>query len=84
LLDDAEPFTTQIRDRRLALEVAAIHRLARTLVSILRRRDPLSDRVHLSKAGFLAISLLGVGEGLIRRAFSGRAGRPRKPSMREG
>ena len=84
LLDDAEPFSAQIRDRRLGLEVAAIHRLARTLTGILRRRDPLADRVHLTKPGFLGIALVGIGEGMIRRTLPGIAGRVRKPRMREG
>jgi squalene synthase HpnC len=78
LLDEAEPFSATIRDRRLALEVAAIHRLARTLVRMLRRRDPLCERVHLRKPGFLAVALAGVAEGLMRRAL------PRAPSPRLG
>ena len=47
----------QIANTRLALEVAVIHTLARRLVALLQRRDPLSERVHLSKAQFALYGL---------------------------
>ena len=50
LLDQSAGFATAIRDRRLAAEVAAIHRLATSLVARLERFDPLSERVHHGKA----------------------------------
>lgn len=46
LLAYARPFSGQIRDRRLSLEVAIIHELAQDLTAKLLRRDPLSERVH--------------------------------------
>jgi squalene synthase HpnC len=73
LLDDAQPFTAQISDWRLGLEVAVIHRLALTLRGMLTRRDPLGEKVHLGKAGFGALGILGAAEGLARRTFSARA-----------
>jgi squalene synthase HpnC len=86
LLRDAEPLRAQVKNWRLGLEIAAIQRLARTLTGVLLRRDPLRERVHLTKPEFLAMSLLGIGEGLIRRALPGAAARARarKPKMREG
>ena len=42
----------QIASFRLALEIAAIQNLARRLARGLETRDPLSQRVHLGKAGF--------------------------------
>ena len=84
LLRDAEPLRVEVRNWRLGLEIAAIQRLARTLTKLLLRRDPLRERVHLSKPGFLGVSFVGAGEGLIRRAASGLLARARKPSMREG
>ena len=84
LLRDAEPLRVQVRDRRLGLEIAAIQRLAHTLAAMLLRRDPLSERVHLTKAGFAGVSVLGIGEGLVRRAMPGFLARTRKPKMREG
>ncbi len=57
----------QVRDLRLGLETAAIARLARILVSMLIERDPLSERVHLTRPGFLAAVLAGASAGLIER-----------------
>src|SRR5919109_998003 len=71
LLHEAEPLRVEVRNWRLGLEIAAIQRLARTLTAMLRRRDPLRQRVHLTKPGFLAVALLGAGEGLIRRTAPG-------------
>ena len=41
----------RVKDLRLSLEVAAIERLARKLVGMLMKRDPLSQPVHLTQAG---------------------------------
>jgi hydroxysqualene synthase len=84
LLRDAAPLRVQVRDFRLGLEIAAIQRLACTLVAMLIRRDPLSERVHLTKAGFLGVAALGACQGLIRRLARGAAARSRKPKVREG
>jgi hydroxysqualene synthase len=64
----------QVRDLRLGLETAVIARLAQRLVTMLKNRDPLSERVHLTKPGFFAWTLVGVGAGLIER---GRRASPR-------
>ncbi len=56
-----------VQDLRLGLETTVIARLAQILVNGLRHKDPLSERVHLSKPGFLAWTLVGVGEGLAMR-----------------
>ena len=84
LLRDAEPLSTQVRDFRLGLEIAAIQRLARTITGMLFRRDPLSERVHLTKPGFLGVSLAGMGEGLVRRALPHSFARAKNAPMREG
>ena len=68
LLRQAEPFSALINDRRLALEVAVIYRVAATLTGMLMRRDPLSERVHVGKAGFAGLGLIGMIEGIGRRA----------------
>jgi hydroxysqualene synthase len=57
----------QVRDLRLSLETAVIARLAQKLVDLLMRRDPLSERVHLTRPGFLINTLLGAGTGFIGR-----------------
>ncbi|MGB8276688.1 MAG: squalene synthase HpnC [Methylovirgula sp.] len=56
-----------VQDLRLCLETAVIARLAQVLVNGLRHRDPLSEKVHLSKPEFLAWTLVGIGEGLAQR-----------------
>ena len=67
LLRGADPFSAQINDLRLGLEVAVIHRVAERLTQMLMRRDPLSERVHLGKAGFLGFGLLGMLKASGRR-----------------
>ena len=60
----------EIRDVRLGAEIAAIHALARRLARDLESRDPLSERVHLGKAGFALTGGLGaarfLGSAMIR------------------
>jgi squalene synthase HpnC len=57
LLDQARPLAGQVRDGRLALEIAVIQRMAESLNAGLRRRDPLSERVHHSKPEVLGLVL---------------------------
>jgi squalene synthase HpnC len=68
LLRHAEPISTLINDWRLGLEVAVIGRIAQTLTHTLGRRDPLRERVHLGTAGFAGAGLMGVLQGMGRRA----------------
>ena len=68
LLRGAEIFSTQVNDLRFGLEIAVIYRVAQTLTQRLMQRDPLSERVHLNKAEFAGVGMLGVLEGLGRRA----------------
>ena len=62
LLERSAPLAGMIRARRLAAEVAVIHRLARRLAARLRREDPLARRVKHSKRDLLA----GLAAGLVR------------------
>jgi hydroxysqualene synthase len=76
LLDRSAPFSASIADFRLRLEVAAIQRLARALSRRLMRRDPLSERVHLSKFEVIGNVAIGLVQGILRRpgaAVSGGA-----------
>ena len=57
----------QVRDFRLGLETAVIARLAHVLNQGLLTRDPLCQRVHLSKPGFLGWTLIGIMDGLMGR-----------------
>lgn len=76
LLREGEPFSAQIENTRLALEVGVIHSYARRIVALLQQRDPLSARVHLSKAQF---ALYGIGSLLINSLRRIGTRPPRKP-----
>ncbi len=67
LLDEAEEFSRAIVDRRLGVEVAVIHALARDLVARLLKRDPLSERVHHGKLAALAIAAPAAARRALRR-----------------
>jgi squalene synthase HpnC len=73
LLDDGAALSDLVADTRLACEIAAIRRLAVALASGLRHRDPLSEKVHHSKAGFAVIALASAAGVLVRRPFGRRA-----------
>ena len=63
----ARPSRRSIRDARLAFEVAVIQALASRLVAMLRTRDPLSERVHLTKSGVAAVGLVESFSGALSR-----------------
>jgi phytoene/squalene synthetase len=67
LLAESKPFSAGIADMRLALEVAIIQTYAERLTAMLRQRDPLSERVHLGKAGVAGLGLVGLIWGASRR-----------------
>jgi len=74
LLRDSRVFSASIEDSRLALEVAIIQTYAERIVEMLRTRDPLSERVHLRKAGFAGLGLVGLlrgGASRVGRIFGG-------------
>jgi len=77
LLRESEPFSGLIENTRLAHEVAVIYSYARHIVALLQRRDPLSERVHLSKAQFALYGLRAVLINSLCRI--GRARPARKP-----
>ncbi len=64
LLPIAQTLPGQLTSRRLAMESAAIVRIAERLSKHLRRRDPLAERVQLSKLEFLCCFLRGGTAGL--------------------
>jgi hydroxysqualene synthase len=61
----AKPLAGQFRDRRFAMEAAMIWRIADRLEGELRRRDPLAERVVLSKPAYLGAGIWGVGHALL-------------------
>ena len=67
LLSESDDFAAAINDRRLALEVSVINTLAHRLTRMLMARDPLSQRVHLSKPAVIGLTLAAVLRGTVRR-----------------
>lgn len=72
LLEESFNFSAQIKDFRLAMEVAVIQSLAGRLVETLQTRDPLSERVHLGKGGVAFAGLAGITAAVFGRAFTQR------------
>ena len=64
LLVLARTLPGQLHDRRFAMEAAAIVAIADKLCAELRRRDPLAERVVLSKLQYLGCFLVGAGRVL--------------------
>jgi phytoene/squalene synthetase len=68
LLDDSKSLSAEVRDLRLVLEISVIQTFADRIVRMLKVRDPLSERVHLSPLELLALSLSGMAIEFTRRA----------------
>jgi phytoene/squalene synthetase len=60
LVRQARPLPDLLRNRRFAMEAAFIWRIADRLLSELRRRDPVAERVQLTKGQFALAGLWGV------------------------
>ncbi len=67
LLDESRGLEPKVSDTRLALEISVIQSLASQLLAILMVRDPLAERVHLTKAEALATAVNGGGRAILRR-----------------
>ncbi|MEW6642205.1 MAG: squalene synthase HpnC [Pseudomonadota bacterium] len=67
LLRDGRNLGAEVRDLRLSLEISVIQTYAEKIVQMLQQRDPLHERVHLSKLQFAAYSLMALLTGLLRR-----------------
>src|SRR6478609_1754716 len=72
LLDESKSLAAEVRDFRLGLEISVIQAFADKIVNMLKVRDPLSERVHLSKPELLAQSVGGIVSEMIRRAAGRR------------
>ena len=68
LLHESELLTVHVADVRLGCEISVIQTFAREILALLKVRDPLSERVHLSKLELVGYSLSGLAGGLWRRA----------------
>ena len=71
LLNESKPLAAGVKDFRLGLEISVIQAFADKIVSMLKVRDPLSERVHLSPFELMAYSIGGIAGEMARRA-SGR------------
>ena len=72
LLDQSKSLSTEVKDFRLGLEISVIQAFAEKIVSLLKARDPLSERVHLGPVELLAYSLTGMAGEMGRRAAGRR------------
>jgi squalene synthase HpnC len=70
LLREGDTLELQVVDGRVACEIAVIQTYARQIVQLLKARDPLSERVHLSKAAMAGLSLRGIAGAVWRRAMA--------------
>lgn len=73
LLRQSETLAIHVADTRLGCEIAVIQSYARNILDMLKTRDPLSERVHLSKVNMISLSLSALAGGLWRRATGGGA-----------
>jgi hydroxysqualene synthase len=73
LLVESKPFSAEIRDFRLGLEVSVIQTFAEKIVRLLKVRDPLSERVHLSPVELLMHTAGGIASETAQRASGRRA-----------
>lgn len=67
LLQQSLGLDAAVSDARLAMEISVIQSLASRLLEILRRRDPLSEPVHLTKTEALATAIGSGARALLRR-----------------
>jgi squalene synthase HpnC len=72
LLNESKSLSAEVKDFRLGLEISVIQSFADKIVNLLKVRDPLSERVHLSPLELLAHSIGGVAGEIARRAVGRR------------
>jgi squalene synthase HpnC len=68
LLRDGDSLTVHMADPRFACNIAVIEKFAWEISKLLRSRDPLSEKVHLSKASMAFHALTAIAGCLWRRA----------------
>ncbi|MBV9530237.1 MAG: squalene synthase HpnC [Bradyrhizobium sp.] len=72
LLEDGRPLSGEVKDLRLGVEISVIWAFAERIVDLLKVRDPLSERVHLSPLDLLSRGLGGIAGEVMRRAAGRR------------
>jgi hypothetical protein len=68
LLNEGRALAPQVKDFRLGLEVSVIQMFADKIVAMLKVRDPLSERVHLSPLELLVNTFGAIAGETARRA----------------
>ena len=81
LLESADRLPGQFRSLRFCLETAVIVAVARKLGAELRRRDPLAERVVLSRAQYAGCCVRGIAGVLLRRVWRRGCPAPCRPSL---
>jgi squalene synthase HpnC len=69
LLKESKSLSAEVRDLRLGIEISVIQAFADRIVQMLKVRDPLSERVHLSPLELITFSFGGMAGELARRAI---------------
>jgi hydroxysqualene synthase len=72
LLGQSKSLGAEVRDIRLGLEISVIQAFANKIVGLLKVRDPLSEKVHLTPMQLLAYGASGVAAEIARRAVGRR------------
>jgi len=67
LLEESKALAAEVRDFRLGLEISVIQSFADKIVRLLKVRDPLHERVHLSAIELMTFSLAGMAGESVRR-----------------
>jgi squalene synthase HpnC len=78
LLLDSEALAPLVVDARLACEIGVIQAYARRILGYLKQRDPLCERVHLTKLELAGLGLGALATGIWRRATTSAS--PSKPA----
>lgn len=73
LLRESAGFAVMIGDFRLSLEVAVITAMAWRVSALIKTRDPLCEKVHLSRFGAMRSALSGLSAGSLARLARGGA-----------
>ena len=72
LFNESKSYSAEVKDFRLGLEISVIQSFAERIVRLLKERDPLSERVHLSPLELLARSVGGIAGEVMHRTVGRR------------
>ncbi len=84
LLRDSQVLAVDVVDTRLGFEISVIQSYAARITSLLKVRDPLNERVHLSKWELMACGVGALAGGFVRRSFGRRPVSRTEPGARQG